>query len=81
MLSVEKLVDLYLSFMYLMCIMLCFSPCTLRFFVCMPGTASLVAQAARAAEPWQGFVYTSRQTLCQWHSSGHIIYVSNCLFS
>ena len=36
--------------------------------------SSLVAQAARAAEPWQGFLYTnpSRQTLCQWHSSRHI---------
>ena len=41
MLSVEKLVYVYLSFMYLMCIMLCFSPCTLRFFVCTPGTAAL----------------------------------------
>ena len=46
--------------------------------------SSLVAQAARAAEPWQGFVYTntSRQTLCQWHSSGHIYgqYVCHCSF-
>ena len=41
MLSVENLVDMYLFFMYVMCIMLFFSPCSLRFFVCTPGTAAL----------------------------------------
>ena len=63
--------NVYLFFLYVMCIMLSFSPCTLRFFVCTPGTAALWRR--RPERPNRGRVSFTQTLLDKPCANGTVV--------